>query len=364
MTPTDHPERTTAPSRPRRTHQSGVVLGDVWEVEHKLGKGGMGSVYRCQNVHAKRIKAAIKLLDPAFQHHPEARARFLREAEILHRIDHPNVVNVASVRLDNSPPFIEMDYVEGISLEGYLGKHGAPELPMAIEWAKALTNAVAYLHRRGIYHRDIKPDNILIRSSDGNPVLVDFGLAVEASGTRLTQPTQTHFGTVSYCPPEWALEGPLDPVAWDCYALGVVLFELLTATIAFPMSADADHRRQVVQVIHRKQELPYLDPGPRIPPDLRLLVQRLTTREPEKRLHNAQEAVRILSQVDDSWQPTIDPVRTQTFEAVPAAVDSPLTNVASAEGSPLFWATVGAVGAFAICSLLAGFGYLLYTFAG
>ena len=153
-----------------------------------------------------------------------AREQAIREAEILHRIDHPNVVNVASVRLDNSPPFIEMDYVDGISLEAYLGKHGAPELPLAIEWARALTNAVAYLHRRGIYHRDIMPDNILIRTSDGNPVIVDFGLAWSTEYARLTR-TGRIVGTPQYLAPE--MLGRHEPTAALDHDSSMTVIDLL-----------------------------------------------------------------------------------------------------------------------------------------
>lgn len=348
----------------RATFHPGTVLGEVWEVDRKLGKGGMGSVYKCSNVHAPRIKAAIKLLDPAFQHHPEARARFLREAEILHRIDHPNVVNVSNVRLDTTPPFIEMDYVEGPSLETYLGKHGPPPLPEALVWAQGLANAVAYLHRRGIYHRDIKPDNILIRGADNTPVIVDFGLAVEASGKRLTQPTQTHFGTVSYCPPEWVQDDPLDPAAWDCYALGVVLFEMFTATVAFPISNDADQRRQMVQVIRRKQEVCCLDPGASVPPELRQLVRRLTMRDAADRQIDAQLTYKELTRIDPDWVPTLDAIKPLDFEApvVEPTEPSPpqrqttprprTPKPAPRPPSPWLWAGIGAVGAFLACSAI------------
>ncbi|MCB9677618.1 MAG: serine/threonine protein kinase [Alphaproteobacteria bacterium] len=282
----------------------GTVIGDVWEVEIALGKGGMGSVYRCHNRHAGRIKAAIKLLDPAFQFHPEAKARFLREAEILFTIEHPNVVKVSNVHLNASPPFLEMEYIEGDSLENELAGRGAVPLATALRRCRKLADALAYLHRKGIFHRDIKPDNILIREEDGEPKIVDFGLAMERGARRITQQGQQHFGTVSYCPPEWMQAETVDPIAWDCYALGVVFYEMLTGTVGFPMSRKEDPRRQVILVMTQKQTVEYLDPGPKFQPELRDLVRRMTMKERKGRLVDANEVARVIDALDPEWEAT------------------------------------------------------------
>jgi len=279
----------------------GTVIGAVWEVEQSLGKGGMGSVYRCRNKHAKRIKAAIKLLDPAFQFHPEAKARFLREAEILYTIDHPNVVSVGNVHLDTSPPFLEMEFVSGVSLESELAD-GPIDTSVALKRARALADALRYLHRKGIFHRDIKPDNILIRD-DGVLKIVDFGLAVERGGKRITQQGQHHFGTVSYCPPEWMRADALDPAVWDCYAMGVVLYEMLTGTVAFPLPKTGDPRRQMVHVMSEKQRIPGLDPGEGFQTELRDLVFRLTAMDTEHRISDAKSILAAIDQLDPSWSP-------------------------------------------------------------
>ncbi|MEZ4320845.1 MAG: serine/threonine-protein kinase [Myxococcota bacterium] len=298
----------------------GMVIGRVWEVEAPLGKGGMGTVYRCHNRDAKRIMAAIKLLDPAFQFHPDAKARFLREAEILFTIDHPNVVKVSNVHLTATPPFLEMEFVDGTSLEHELASRGAIPLATALKHARALADALAYLHRKGIFHRDIKPDNILIRR-DGQPKIVDFGLATERGARRITQQGQEHFGTVSYCPPEWMVAETVDPIAWDCYAFGVVFYEMLTGTVGFPMRSDEDPRRQVIQVMTQKQNVEHLDPGPRFQPELRELVRRMTTRERMQRLVDAAEFVRRIDQLDPQWSGTPEPVIAPLLELPDQAVE-------------------------------------------
>jgi len=279
----------------------GTVIGNVWTVEKKLGKGGMGSVFRCHNKHATRILAAIKLLDPAFMFHPEAKARFLREAEILYTVDHPNVVKVSNVHLDARPPYLEMEFVDGLSLEDELARKGQVPTDIAVDRAKQLGRALRYLHRKGIYHRDVKPQNILTRV-DGTLKLVDFGLAVEKGGDRITHQDNSNFGTVSYCPPEWGQHGELDPAVWDLYALGVVLYEMLTGTVAFPVAVSGEPRVQMIQVMSDKQRIEALDPGPRFQPGLREIVRRLTHKDPSKRIPNAKELLDELDTLVPDWQ--------------------------------------------------------------
>lgn len=343
------PPRGTAEWRPN-TYRPGTFIGGVWEVEQTLGKGGMGSVYRCHNRYAPRILAAIKLLDPAFQYHPEAKARFLREAEILYTINHPNVVKVSNVLLDAAPPYIEMEFVDGLALEDELGQWGPLPPKVAVERARQLAHALRYLHRKGIYHRDVKPQNILIRK-DGEPKLVDFGLAVEIGGDRITQQTQVNFGTVSYCPPEWGQAGELDPAAWDLYALGVVLYEMLTGSVAFPVAADADARRQMVQVMSDKQRVEALDPGPRFPASLRGVVRRLTHRDPTKRIASAKALLVDLDGVDLDV-PRPPPVKPTPQPEVEPILPAPVPSAPSTS-----WITaLSFLGSVMIVGLLVGLG--------
>ncbi len=308
---------------------------DVWEVEARLGSGGMGSVYRCRNRRAHRILAAIKVLDSAFRKHPEAEARFIREAEILFGLDHPNIVKVRNIRTDADIAFLEMEFVEGVSLEDRL-QEGPLPLGEALDVLVQLADALAYLHDRGIRHRDLKPANVLMRP-DGRATLVDFGLAVEADQSRITQ-ANTTFGTVSYAPPEWIDPARLDPVRWDLYALGVIGFELLTGEVAFPMSDLGSARQQAMQVILAKQQADPLDPGPGAPDGLRALIRALTEVDPERRPSSAADVRERLRDVaatvppDAAARPTSGqrerPAATWTLQqtgphSVPAAPAAP-----------------------------------------
>lgn len=261
---------------------------DVWVVTQRLGMGGMGSVYRCHNVDAPRIEAAIKVLGDGNQVNEEGRRRFIREAEILYRVRHPNVVAVRNVRMDVDPPFLEMEYVEGRGLHEVVAD-GPHPVETVLGWVLQVATALAHLHGMGIRHRDIKPANLILGSS-GQITLVDFGLALETDGDRFTREGMT-FGTVSYAPPEWMDPATLDPVQWDLYALGVVFYELLTGTYAYPLSGEGPMRKQLLQVALAKQKGPALDPGEGTSHGVRAIVRRLTAPEVEDRFPTAADVV-------------------------------------------------------------------------
>ncbi|MEQ1502819.1 MAG: serine/threonine-protein kinase [Myxococcota bacterium] len=259
---------------------------DIWVIEAALGSGGMGSVYRCHNKAAKRILAAVKVLDGQLKRYPEAEARFIREADILGQLDHPNIVKVRNVRPDADPPYIEMEFVAGESLDERL-RRGPMPYADAVGFMRQCAEAVAYLHSKGIRHRDIKPANLLVEKT-GRLKLVDFGLAVEVGSSRITQ-HGVAFGTVSYAPPEWIVPEQLDPSRWDIYALGVVFYELLTGKLAFPVSGQGTARQQAMQVIVAKQGHPPLDPGEAFHDDVRHLIRSMTHSDTGERLADAAE---------------------------------------------------------------------------
>lgn len=268
---------------------------DIWVVERPLGQGGMGSVYRCHNRSAQRILAAIKTLDPSLNRVATAKARFVREAEILFALDHPNIVKVRNVRMDAEPPYIEMEFVEGESLESRIYRGPMP-VPDALDLFRQAADALRYMHDAGVRHRDIKPSNMIIQK-DGQLKLVDFGIATEQDGHTLTEAGQ-NFGSVSYAPPEWIEPADLDPVRWDLYSMGVVFYELLTGKLAFPIGGIGTSRQKALQVMISKQAHPPLDPGPTFPVDLRRVIRSMTLSKPDQRLGTAAQLVERLGAVD------------------------------------------------------------------
>lgn len=271
---------------------------DIWVVDRKLGSGAAGSVYRCHNVDAERILAAIKVLNASLAASSDHKTRFVREAEILFRLDHPNIVRVRNIRMDSDPPYLEMDFVVGTSLEEHLRESGAVPLRQAMELMEQLADALTYLHQQNVRHRDIKPSNLLL-TEQGALKLVDFGLALEADAAKITREGMA-FGTVAYVPPEWLDPEQLDPVQWDLYATGVVFYEVLTGGTGFQMSGEGSSRKQLMQMMLRKQTAPPLDIGDGFPSDLGALVKDLTRVEPSERPQTAAEVKERLAAVRET----------------------------------------------------------------
>lgn len=281
----------------------GRILGGTWVLDHALGAGGMGAVYRAHNVHAPRIRAAIKLLHPGL-FDGQARQRFIREAELVANLDHPHVVKVRNIRLDDELPFLEMELVEAANLLEHMG-----DAPLAIDQAlvffEQLVSAIRYLHRQGIAHRDVKPANLLIRKGT-MLTLVDFGLAVEGEEGLLAEAAEPPpIGTVAYAPPEWITPDQLDPYLWDLYACGVVLYQMLCGTLPFDASGASDARHAALAVMAQKAATPHLDPGPAFPEPLRALVRDLTARDPRQRLQPARELAKRVHDVQGAL--SVDP---------------------------------------------------------
>ena len=205
---------------------------DIWVVEKRLGAGGMGTVYRCHNRDAPKIKAAIKVLANHLQASDTVRRRFIREAELLFELEHPHIVKVRNIRMDAAPPFIEMSFVNGVPLSQILKKGPLPPREAARITAQ-VASALAHCHARGVRHRDVKPANINVR--DGNATLVDFGVAINVQGTLSQGHRGGSLGTLSYTPPEWGGRG-VEPTAWDAYALGLVLREGMETNTGYPMT--------------------------------------------------------------------------------------------------------------------------------
>jgi serine/threonine protein kinase len=263
-------------------HEVGDVI-DIWVIDKALGSGGMGSVYRCHNRSAHRILAAIKVLD--IPKNETVQARFVREAEILFSLNHPNIVKVRNIRPDTTPPYIEMEFIEGHSLS-HLIQSSQLTIDKAIKTLHDLASAIQFLHASGVRHRDIKPGNVLVQD-DGTAKLVDFGLAMETNKERITQSNIT-FGTLTYAPPEWIDPERLNPALWDIYSFGVLAYELLTGVGAFP-STGGSAKQSAVQTMMAKQDHPPLDVGTMYSKAMRTWVKRLTMSQAPLRYQNMQE---------------------------------------------------------------------------
>ena len=208
---------------------TGTILSGRYEIQEKIGVGGMAVVYRGRDLKLER-NVTVKVLKEEFTAEDDFKSRFTTEARSAARLSHPNIVNVYDVGEDNGIYYIVMEYVHGDTLKKVI-KENAPldevvTLSIAIQTAAALANA----HKNGVVHRDIKPENILI-SVDGTIKITDFGIARAADVSTVTMTTNA-VGSVYYFSPEQARGGYVDEKS-DIYSIGITMFEMLTGHVPF-----------------------------------------------------------------------------------------------------------------------------------
>jgi serine/threonine-protein kinase len=252
-----------------------TLLGGRYRLEDVIGRGGMALVYRAQDTELG-TPVAIKILADNLAADPDLRRRFVREAQLAGRLSHPNVVRVLGQGEVGGRPYIVLEHVAGRSVGEELSRVGRfpPERARALGAQAAAGLAAA--HAQGLVHRDVKPQNLLLTAYDGLKVS-DFGIARAADGTQLTQ-VGTILGTTAYLAPEQAAGQDAGPAA-DVYALGVVLYELLTGRPPYEASSVAE----LVLVRSSRDPLPPSELAPSIPVDADSLVLRCLRPEPELR---------------------------------------------------------------------------------
>jgi eukaryotic-like serine/threonine-protein kinase len=254
-----------------------------YEILEVLGRGGVGVVYKAVHIRLNRLVALKMLLAGAFATRAERR-RFSREAELVAKLRHPNIVQVHDVGDLDGRPYFTMEFVEGGSLAEWIAGTPRPAR-QAAELMATLADAMEAAHRGGIVHRDLKPSNVLL-TADGTPKIGDFGLARHLEvGPSLTQ-SGAAVGTPSYMAPEQARgkSGEAGPAA-DLYALGAVLYELLTGRPPFRAESASETLHQVIT----RDPVPPSRLNAKVPRDLETICLKCLRKEPQLRYDRSSE---------------------------------------------------------------------------
>ena len=254
-----------------------------YEVEAILGRGGMGVVFKARHLRLNRT-VAIKTLLGGGSASPRERERFQREAETVAALRHPNVVQLYDVGEEEGRPYFTMEFVDGGSLALKLAGSPQPARPSA-DLVSTLADAVHAAHRGGIVHRDLKPGNVLL-AADGTPKISDFGLARRLEGGAALTLSGVLVGTPSYMAPEQALgrAAAVGP-ATDVYALGAILYELLTGRPPFRAATGAETVQQVIS----QEPAPPSRLNAQVPRDLETICLKCLHKEPARRYSSAEE---------------------------------------------------------------------------
>ena len=251
----------------------GVFIADRYEVIDKVGSGGMSDVYRAKD-HILGRDIAIKILKQEFSEDATFVAKFRTEAQSAAGLEHPNIVNIYDVGSENGMYFIVMEYVEGITLKTYIEKKGQLNFKEAISIAIQVGRGIEAAHQKGIIHRDIKPQNIII-STEGKVKVTDFGIARAASSNTIHADVM---GSVHYSSPEQARNGFVDGKS-DIYSLGIVMYEMVTGRVPF----DGDNT-VAIAIQHLQEEM--VAPSayaPDLPISLEKIILKATMKSPDRR---------------------------------------------------------------------------------
>ena len=256
-----------------------ALAGGRYRIEDVLGRGGMAAVYRARDAELER-PVAVKVLAEHLADQPGFHDRFLREAKLAAQLSHPNIVQVFDVGEEDGAPFIVMECVEGSTLADELKERGRLDPDEVVDLALQICGGLEHAHAAGVVHRDIKPQNLLLRP-DGTVKIADFGIARAAESTRLTQMGSV-LGTAAYLSPEQAL-GEEVTTAADLYSLGCVLYELLTGRTPYVFSTLPE-----LVVKHREEAIPPVrELRPDVPERLEAAIMHALARSPDYRPESA-----------------------------------------------------------------------------
>jgi len=317
-----------------------AALAAAYDIEAPIARGGMAHVYLARERRLDR-RVAVKVLPPELAASDANRQRFLREARTVAGLTHPNIVPIFAVDEIGEFVFFAMAYVAGETLSQRLATRGPMDPHQAARMVCDIGEALAYAHARGVVHRDVKPDNILLDAATGRALLSDFGIAhaspVSVGSARLGRPSAPRghvIGTAGFMSPEQARGDAVDARS-DLYSLGVVAFYALSRRLPFHATTDA---RLLAQHIFEPAP-PLATVAPHVPPRVAQIVDRCLAKEAWARFADAAALVRAIA---DAVVPPAVPLAVRAFLVRSTHLEAPALIYAFMTGVGLLPATVAA----------------------
>jgi len=286
--------KTMTVQQPSKFISTGTTLAGKYKIIEPIGKGGMGVVYKAEDIKLKRT-VALKFLPPDLAESPEASERFLREAQAAAALSHPHICTIHEINEEEKESFIVMEYIEGQNLKQKIAGNPleqAEALDIAIQVAEGLAEA----HKKGIIHRDIKPGNVMM-TAKGQAKVMDFGLAKLLGQSLITKEAKT-IGTAAYMSPEQVRGEALDHRT-DIWSLGVVLYEMLTGQIPFK----GEYEQSLMFAIVNKEPEPVTKIRPDLPMGLGQVISKALEKNPADRYQSMEKLREDLEAVAAGLKP-------------------------------------------------------------
>lgn len=337
----------------------GKKLDGRYEIQELIGIGGMATVYKAHDIKNNRT-VAIKILKDEFSRNGEFIRRFKNESKAIAVLSHPNIVKVYDVSFGDVMQYIVMEYIDGITLKEYLEQQkNKVDWKMAVYFTSQILKAMQHAHEKGIVHRDVKPQNMMLLQ-DGTIKVTDFGIA-RFSNTETRTMTDKAIGSVHYIAPEQARGDRTDGKS-DVYSIGVMLYEMLTGQLPF----EAESAVSVAIMQLQSNPKPPREINPEIPMGLEEIILRAMRKEPSQRYKSAEEMLKDLQKVNKKSD-TVFGYEYPADEEVPDIQENEDENYAKYEEdaeksrSPVFNVVLGSVMALILCAILFGSLALLHS---